>query len=206
MTLKPSHPDEALAHRRYQLRKRREDMAETRRRIVEAAVELHGTVGPAKTTFSLVAERAGVQRSTLYRHFADEEALFGACTSHWLAAHPWPSPDDWRTIADPADRLRHGLRNLYRYYDANQLMLGNSNRDMDVMPAFVGEMIRSRFAALHAALLEAWPDDLPDRAQFAAAVRHALDFRAWRSLDDAGLAPDQAAALMARMLLAVATP
>ena len=81
--------------RRYRKRRRAELEDETRRRITEAAVELHGTVGPARTTISAVAERAGVQRATLYRHFPDEEALFDACSSHWAAQHPLPDLADW---------------------------------------------------------------------------------------------------------------
>jgi len=87
--------------RKYQLKKRADEMAETRRRITVAAVELHGTVGPARTTLSAVAERAGVQRHTLYRHFPDEAALFGACSAHFLAANPLPDLESWRAIGDP---------------------------------------------------------------------------------------------------------
>ena len=185
------------------MRKRREDIEETRQRIVEAAVELHGSVGPARTTFSAVAERAGVQRSTVYRHFPDEEALFGACTSHWLATHPWPPPTAWEVIADPAGRLERGLRDLYRYYDANREMLANSLRDIEVMPAFVGEFMRAQIEAIHDALLAPWPDDA-GRGQLAAALSLATDFRGWQSLDDAGLEPDEAASLAARMVGGVA--
>lgn len=182
--------------RRYRMGKRLDDVEETRRRIVEAAVELHGTVGPSKTTFSAVADRAGVQRSTVYRHFPDEEALFGACTSHWLARHPWPRPDDWRVEQDPTARLHRGLRDLYRYYDANEQMLSNSFRDVEVMPPFVGELMRAQIEEMHAALV----DGRPPSRQMAVAIAHALDFRTWRSLADNGLAPDDAADLMAGMV------
>ena len=139
------------------MRKRLEDIEETRRRIVLAAVELHGTVGPAQTTVSDVAALAGVQRSTVYRHFPDEEALFGACTSHWFARHPWPRADALRSVSDASLRLRRGLRDLYRYYDANEQMLSNALRDMEILPAFVGEYLRAQLDGTHAILLEAWP-------------------------------------------------
>src|SRR5213596_2204294 len=67
-----------MANRRYQLKRRAEQQEETRSRIVEAAVELHQTIGPAATTFSDIAERARVGRVTVYRHFPDELALAGA--------------------------------------------------------------------------------------------------------------------------------
>jgi AcrR family transcriptional regulator len=90
--------------RRYQLRKRADAMEATRRRITEAAMELHGTVGPARTTMTAVAERAGVQRQTVYRHFANEEELFAACSRHFASQHPWPDAGGWEAIADPAER------------------------------------------------------------------------------------------------------
>lgn len=192
--------------RPYRMRKRREDVEETRRRIVDAAVELHGTVGPVNTTFSAVAERAGVQRSTLYRHFPDEEALFGACTSHWLATHPWPAVAPWGAIADPRERLRRALRELYAYFETNQQMLANSYRDIEVMPPFVRELMAAELGAMHSTLLEPWPAEARRSTSLAAALRHALDFRAWLSLHDAGLPPDEAAELMTSMVSSVPEP
>lgn len=185
------------------MRKRREDIAETRKRIVEAAVDLHGSVGPAHTTFSAVAERAGVQRSTLYRHFADEETLFGACTSHWVAEHPWPRVDDWRRVDDPGERLHLALDQLYVYFEKNEQMLFNSFRDIAVMPAFVGEMIGAQLAAYHEALLEPWEPDV-DREKLRPAIALAMDFRAWQALRDGGLEPAAAAELMTTMVCSLA--
>lgn len=190
--------DGQSARRVYRMRKRQEDVADTRRRIVDAAVQLHGSVGPAQTTFSAVADLAGVQRSTVYRHFADEQALFGACTSHWLAGHPWPRPDDWRQEADAEARLGRGLRELYRYYAANEAMLANSYRDIEVMPQFVGELMGAQLAAMQDALLEAWSES--ERGDLAPLIGFALDFRAWQALRDAGMEPGEAAASMARMV------
>lgn len=190
--------------RRYRMRKRLEDVADTRRRIVEATVDLHGSVGPANTTISAVAEKAGVQRSTVYRHFPDEEALFGACTSHWLAQHPWPRSEDWDGIADPAERTRRGLTDLYRYYEANERMLSNSLRDIELMPQFVGELVNAQVARIAGTLLDPWTEGEPDR-RLTAAVTHAVDFRSWQSLEATGLSADEAANMMTSMVDAVAT-
>ena len=100
--------------RRYQLRKRADAMEATRRRITEAAMELHGTLGPARTTMTAVAERAGVQRQTVYRHFADEEELLRRLLGALRARHPWPDAERWRAIADPAERLRRRARRALR--------------------------------------------------------------------------------------------
>src|SRR3954465_6182848 len=92
--------------RRYTKKVRAELEADTRRRITESAVELHGTVGPAHTSVSAVAERAGVRRSTVYRHFPDEDALFAACSAHWGERNPPPDPARWSAIDDADTRVR----------------------------------------------------------------------------------------------------
>src|SRR3954451_10998873 len=95
--------------RPYRKKRRAELEAETRRRITESAVALHGTIGPSRTSMSAVAERAGVRRSTLYRHYPDEAALFEACSAHWVAANPWPDLEEWAALEDPDLRLRLAL-------------------------------------------------------------------------------------------------
>lgn len=184
----------ATSARTYRMRKRQDDIAETRQKIVDAAVALHGSVGPAHTTFSAVAERAGVQRSTVYRHFADEEALFGACTSHWLAGNPWPRVEDWMQHPAGVERLGAALDDLYSYYERNERMLFNSFRDIAVMPAFVGELMRAQLAAYHEALSEGW--------DARALVVFATDFRTWVAMRDAGMDAATAARAMTRMVAA----
>src|SRR6266851_4807052 len=104
--------------RPYELKRRGERQAATRRRIVRAAVGLHGSVGPLATTISAIARRARVERETVYRHFPDERSLFAACTAHHLAAHPGPSIATWRAIIDPPARLERALHETYAYYAA----------------------------------------------------------------------------------------
>src|SRR5262245_50513563 len=99
--------------RKYDLKRRAEQQMETRRRIVEATIELHTTVGPARTSIQAIAERAGVERPTVYRHFPTTEALYTACsTQHW-EEHPSPDPTPWSSIANPAERMQKGLGELY---------------------------------------------------------------------------------------------
>jgi AcrR family transcriptional regulator len=123
------------ARRPYRKRRRAQLEAETRLRITDAAIDLHGSVGPARTTISAVADRAGVQRATVYRHFPDEEALFDACSSHWMAQHPLPDPARWTQIEDPAQRLRVALGELYEWYEHGEYMLERTTRDLALVPA-----------------------------------------------------------------------
>src|SRR5262249_8359441 len=106
-----------------------EDVTATRRRITEAAVALHGTLGPSRTTMSAVAEEAGVERRTLYRHFSTEADLFAACSAQYFASNPWPDLGAWRAIADPTTRLPKALDELYGYYEQPEPMLSNVLRD-----------------------------------------------------------------------------
>jgi AcrR family transcriptional regulator len=170
--------------RRYQLRKRADAMEATRRRITEAAVELHGTLGPARTTMTAVAERAGVQRQTVYRHFADEGELFGACSEHFAGEHPWPDPSRWRAIADPAERLRVALDELYAWYEVTGAMWANVLRDETLVDAVGPALVPFRAFLDDAAreLAAGWGVRGGRRALLLAATRHAVDFHTWQSL------------------------
>src|SRR3712207_4607879 len=141
---------ESSAKRKYELKKRAEQVAETHRRITGAAIELHGTVGPSRTTLSAVAERAGVERRTLYRHFPTEADLFAACSAHYFAANPWPDLDDWRAIRNPQQRLERALDELYAYYERTDPMLANVLRDAELV-----ELARDAVAPLLTYLEEA---------------------------------------------------
>src|SRR5690349_16271947 len=136
--------------RTYRMSRRADSQAETRRRITESAVALHGTLGPAQTSMSAVAEHAGVRRSTLYRHFPDEAALFDACTAHWAAANPPPDLAGWAAIASPDERLQIALSELYDFYERTEGMLDNLFRDEPLSP-----MVKQRFGALRAYFAEA---------------------------------------------------
>ena len=120
--------------RKYELKERAESLARTRRRIVEATVELHDAFGPARTTISAIAERAGVQRLTVYRHFPDERSLFQACSRHWTSQHPRPDPAGWAAIVDPEVRLRTALTEIYAFFGTTEGMTGNILRDLPDSP------------------------------------------------------------------------
>jgi AcrR family transcriptional regulator len=179
--------------RKYELKRRAERQEETRRRIVEAAVELHRTKGPARTTFSDIARRAGVQRHTLYRHFPDERAMYTACSGLFFETNPPPDPSSWPS---GDGRLRAGLTALYAWYKQTEDMLAAVLRDAEVHPV-TAEMQHLRGAETMARIRAALADGLPAGARTQAVLDLALDFHAWRRLRDSGLGLDGAAALMA---------
>jgi AcrR family transcriptional regulator len=193
----------AVETRKYEKKRRAELEAETRRRITETAVELHGTVGPARTSISAIAERAGVRRSTVYRHFPDEAALFDACSSHWETENPPPDLEEWGSIEDPDDRLRAALGELYAFYRRTERMMDNLLRDEVTVP-----LVAERFARFHGflsaardLLVQGRPERGRRRDEARAAIGHALSFPTWRSLTrEQGLSEDQAVELMARLV------
>jgi AcrR family transcriptional regulator len=175
---------EKHSKRTYQLRQRAEEMARTRRRITEAAVHLHGTVGPARTTISAIAEQAGVQRHTVYRHFPTDADLYGACSARYFTAHPLPDSEPWRAIHDPRQRLTRALDELYAYYEKTEPMLGNVFRDLDLIDALKPVMvsIEEYLTRVAGILGRGWAARGHRRRLLVAALRHVLDFRTWRSL------------------------
>ena len=125
---------EMAEKRKYEMKKRAERQRETRRRIVEATVELHRTRGPANTTISEIAQRAGVNRLTVYNHFPDITDLLKACSRSWTERHPAPDPTPWAQISDPQERLRTALTELYGFYARTEPMRANVLRDAQTMP------------------------------------------------------------------------
>jgi AcrR family transcriptional regulator len=194
---------EKRTKRKYELKQRAERLADTRRRITEATLELHRTVGPAATQISEIARRANVQRRTVYNHFPDDASLFAACSVHWRALHPAPDPARWLEVEDPSERLRLALRELYGWYRETEPMTANVLRDAELLPA-----LRQIIEGGLGTYLEhvRWILRQPFRARgrrrdrIDAAVRAAVDFHLWRTLAPLGgtEAADLAAALIER--------
>jgi AcrR family transcriptional regulator len=176
-----------MSKRPYRMARRAESRDETRARIVDAAVALHGELGPRTTSISAIAERAGVQRLTVYRHFPDDESLFAACSAEWTSRHPFP---DMASLAGAGRQAcREGLLMIYRYYRANRQMLASVARDAPVMPVLAGP--RARAAALLEAavgtLVERLNPPLSRTAFATVTLAHAAHFETWQSLEAAAL-------------------
>ena len=185
--------------RRYEKRARAAQEQETRQRIVEAALELHGSVGPARTSISAIAELAGVRRATVYRHFPDERALFLGCSGLWRERHPVPDPAGWAPIEDPGARLEAALDALYAWYEEAEPMLTKVLRDEEAVPV-VAELQQGRrayLAAVEDGLVPGWGARGKAATRLRAAIGLALDFYTWRTLHERGLARRDAIAVTA---------
>jgi AcrR family transcriptional regulator len=193
--------------RTYRKKRRAELEAQTRHRITESTVELHGTLGPSRTSISAVAKHAGVRRSTVYRHFPDERALFTACTAHWMGLNPPPDLAGSALLQDPDERVKRALTDLYAYYRRTEPMLENLHRDEAAMP-IVKQLFggfRDYLAVARETLMQGRGARGDSRRQLQAAIGHALAFPTWRSLTlEQGLDDPEAADLMRHLITATA--
>jgi AcrR family transcriptional regulator len=188
--------------RPYRMKRRAELEEETRLRITESAVALHERVGPAQTSITAIAEAAGVRRSTVYRHFPDEDALFAACSSHWRASNPPPDPRLWAELEDPAARIETALGELYAFYGRTHRMYASLLRDEKLVPA-----VARRLRDFHG-YLDTVRDVLAKgrgrtSRRTRAAIGHAVAFETWRSLtEEQELTHDDAVDLMCDLVSA----
>ena len=195
--------------RGYRKQRRADLEEETRRRITVSALDLHGTVGPSQTSISAVARKAGVRRSTVYRHFPDEAALFRACSAHWAAQNPPPDMKTWATIAPPNERLRVALIELYGFFQRTERMLDNLYRDETTVP-----VVRQQFSGFRSYLQQARDVLMAGRSvrgdarrRTQGAIGHAVAFSTWKSLvREQELSNIEAAALMASAVRFVSSP
>ncbi len=185
--------------RKYEMKRRAERVQETRRRIAEAAVELHRTVGPARTTVSAIAEKAGVQRHTYYAHFPELKDLYRACTAHHLERNPLPDPSLWAEISGPEERLRRALSEVYAWYAGNEEIMTNVLRDTPLDPVLQenNALLFRHWEAMRDTIAYAFEASGERREALLAAIALALDFQTWRTLvRQQGLDDDRAIELM----------
>jgi AcrR family transcriptional regulator len=189
------------------MRVRQESVEQTRLQITEATMRLHERVGPAATTVSAIADEAGVTRLTVYRHFPDDAALMIACSGHWRALHPRPDQSRWASIGDPVQRLRTALSETYTWAHEAAPMMTKIYRDLDSMPAFVGEFLAQEEQSRVAILATGFRARGRAARRLKAALRHALHIQTWESLCVAGaLDDDEAIELMVAAVLAAVQP
>ncbi len=197
---------------KYKLKRRAERQEETRLRIARAAVKLHGTVGPSKTTLSALAEEAGVSRPTIYSHFPDELSLFKACSSLFRSEEPPPDPEPWRDIADPEERLRAALAEVYAYFPRTEGLLFNvlhdaeGDAEVSAIVREVHEPVIAHWERMKEILAGAWEvgEEGPRQQLLRGALGVALDFQTWRTMvRGQGLTDEQAIELMVRMVRCV---
>ena len=189
--------------RKYEMKRRAERVQETRRRIAEAAMELHETVGPARTTVSAIAEKAGVQRHTYYAHFPELKDLYRACSAHHMERYPLPDPSRWAEISGPEERLTRALSEVYAYFGDNEALLTNVLRDTPLDPVLQENnvFLFRHWEAMGVTVAEAFEASGERGEALVAAIALALDLETWRTLvRQQGLDDDRAVEVMVGMV------
>jgi AcrR family transcriptional regulator len=193
--------------RKYELKDRARKQEQTRARIIDALIELHETVGAARTTVTEVARRSGVNRMTVYKHLPTEADMVVACTSHWIEQNPPPDVEAWAPITDPDQRLRVAVGELYDYYRRTQAMWTTAYRDAALVESLGTIMDTTWFALLDRAVeVLAAGRGLRGRRRrrLLGALRLAVDFPTWQTLTSSGLADRDAADVAATFVAATA--
>jgi AcrR family transcriptional regulator len=177
---------------------------ETRRRIVEAARELHTTQGIAATSWDDIAAHAGVGVGTVYRHFPTVDELIPACGEVVSEVIALPDPQTARacfaelTSADA--RLERLVAEAYAIYERGAAEVRVIRREPDVHPAVArsADELETSLAALVDAALEPLEASESDRG----VVRAMIDFGTWQAIRDGGLGPAEAVTAVSEMLTA----
>jgi AcrR family transcriptional regulator len=186
--------------RTYELKERAKRQEETRQRIVEAASALHEEVGPARTTVTEIAKRAGVQRLTVYKHFPDDVKLFEGCSTHYMTAHPFPDVSGALEVEDPTERVRGTLALVYGWFRENERMTANIQRDRLLMPGLdrrTSEEMDGPMEWIAKGLASGFGARGKRADRIAALIAIAMDFWTWRRLKERGMTDEAAAELMA---------
>ena len=189
--------------RKYEMKRRAERVQETRQRIAEAAMELHETVGPARTTVSAIAEKAGVKRDTYYAHFPELKDLYRACSAHHMERYPLPDPSGWAEISGPEERLTRALSEVYAYFGDNEALLTNVLRDTPLDPVLQENnvFLFRHWEAMRDTIADAFEASGERHEALLAAIALALELQTWRTLmRQQGLDDDRAVELMVGMV------
>lgn len=196
-----------MKKRKYRKTRRAEQEEQTRDKIVDAAMALHEELGPRATSISAIAERAGVQRLTVYRHFEDDAAIFQACSSRWFELNPPPDLSLWQQLAPAAHQTEEALLNIYRYYSANARMLSRVYSDEADVPALqeVMEGFRSYLNQIGNDLIKAWQPESKKRKDVKALLNHALQFSTWKSLSQEKMKERRIAEVMTKCIDRIAS-
>jgi AcrR family transcriptional regulator len=183
-----------MSPRKYDMTRRASAAAETRRRIVDATLELHGEQGIAATSWDDIAARAGVGVGTVYRHFPSLDELIPACGEITRERIALPDPSLFDGLDTPAERLEHLVREAFAIYEraAPQLRAIRSEPDVHPNVAEAGEAVEAALTAL----VDAAVEPAADRA----VVRALIDLGTWQALRDQGLGQTEAVAAIAGLL------
>ena len=188
-----------MAPRIYRMTRRAAASAETRRRIVDAAIALHAEKGVLGTTWPDIAKRADVALGTVYRHFPGLDQLVPACTSENAVRMRPPGASLLVGVTRPEERIGRFVEELFAFYGRSAPWTPRAGIDRHQLPVL--DTILSRREAGLKALVEETLGPLRRRRHALDAALALTDFGVWRSLTRSGLSTEAAARLITEVLV-----
>ena len=191
-----------MAPRKYTMGKRRAAVEETRRRILEATLELHSEKGIFGTSWQDIANRADVSVGTVYKHFPSLDVLVPACGELMYAISRPPSLEDAPEIFGGADsleeRLERLISELFDFYErgAPYIETDFQERRLPAVREWEAHMRATIAGLVGEALIHAEPDESTVQA-----VSALLDFSTFKSFMDRDIQKQQAAKTINEVLL-----
>lgn len=189
--------------RRYRSPKRAEAVEQTRRRILEATMELHGEQGILATSWEDIARRAGVSLATVYRHFPSLNELVPACGA-LTDAYIQPPPADlaptlFAGAATLAERIKRLVGELSAFYERAAPAFIGVRREAHVLEPlreWLEERDRAQEALVREALRPADPDERTVQV-----VQALTGFLTWQALVEAGVPREAAPGILRKLVL-----
>ena len=170
-----------MARRPYSMERREAQEAETRERIVRAAVKLHAERGALATPFAAIAKRAQVSPQTVYNHFPDLGAMLGACTSHVAARAPVVDESSFRGGRTAQERLRRLARAVFARNEFRDPWFRFGYHEAASIPELAAIFARGDENLRRLAVAALAPDREPI-AGFVDVAFVLLDYPAWKTL------------------------
>ena len=133
----------------------------TRSRLITATVSLLAEHGMAGTTMTAIADRAGVSRPTLYKHFPDVDHIIAALARQEFAAFR----EELDALIDPGwsgvDKLDALIRAHLRYFASEPDRIGEGSFEAGMSPV-VREAVESELVDHHARIVDVITEGIGD--------------------------------------------
>ena len=180
-----------MAKRSYSMQRRAAFEAKTRERIVRATVELHAKHGGLGTSYAMIAKRAEVAPQTVYNHFPELGALFGACTRHVLDRAPPIGMETFRSGRSPVARLGLLAAAVFARHAFLTPWMRISWYEAALIPE-MGAILARGNGILRQLIAAAIAPDREPTAGFVDAAFVLLDYPAWQELTRSRSSPEAA--------------
>ena len=185
--------------RPYNLGQRASEKANTRARIVAAALEIYRERGLAGASNLAIARAADVAPATVRNHFADSDALARAVFEALLEELQVPTQAVFEGLASLHDRVERLARELAAFYERSEPWWRAYEREPDLISAWGGGV--DQYYADIEALIRAALGELASDDEAVAVVASIIGPPTFFALRARGLTSDTAVGLCLELAL-----